>query len=256
MKLMICGKGGSGKSTITTLLARQYVQEGKRVIVLDTDVSNTGLHRILGTNAPPDLTEYFVGQRSMREAMREARQKGIPPGTPILGTWTYDTIPEGFCETCGGIKLVRVGKIQNASQHGKGRWVALARHFLTGLTLADNERVIIDSDAGVEHLARKLGEVCDVIIMVIDPTFESINMVSTVACMADELHVPLYFVLNKTTAETMPTLTKAVSDPSRILAIFPADPKIREAGFRGKTLPGGSPTAAAVIRRAEEMICR
>ncbi|WP_292368051.1 P-loop NTPase [Methanoregula sp. UBA64] len=251
MKLMICGKGGSGKSTITALLARQYVLEGKRVVVVDTDVSNTGLHHILGTNAPPDLTGYFVGQRSMRDAMREARQKGIPRGTPLLGTWTYDTIPEGFCESSGGIKLVRVGKIQNANQHGKGRWVGLARQFLGGLTLADNERVIIDSDAGVEHLARKLGEACDVLIMVIDPTFESIGLVPTVSLMADELHVPLYFVLNKTTAETLPILTKAVPDPSRILAVFPADLTIREAGFKGEALPGGNPAATAVIQRVE-----
>jgi CO dehydrogenase maturation factor len=253
MKLMICGKGGSGKSTITALLARQYVQEGKQVIVLDTDVSNTELHRILGTDAPPDLTGYFVGQRSMREAMREARQKGVPRGTPLLGHWTYDTIPEGFYESSDGIKLVKVGKIQNANQHGKGRWVGLARQFLGGLTLAGNERVIIDSDAGVEHLARKLGEACDLLIMVIDPTFESIGMVSTVSHMADELHVPLYFVLNKTNTERSKILRSAVPDPSRILAEFPEDPMLREAGFKGQVLPGDYPAAATVIERAERM---
>ncbi len=52
MKLIICGKGGSGKSTITSLLARQYASEGKRVVVVDSDVSNVGLHRILGVEAP------------------------------------------------------------------------------------------------------------------------------------------------------------------------------------------------------------
>ena len=154
MKLMICGKGGSGKSTITALLAREYAAEGKRVVVLDTDVSNVGLHRILGTAAPPDLTGYFSGKRSMREAMRNARQNGIPRGTPLLGTWTLTHSPEYLSEN-GGVALVSVGKIRDATQFGKGRWIGLARQFLAGLDLPLTI-VIIDTDAGVEHLARKM----------------------------------------------------------------------------------------------------
>ena len=253
MKLMICGKGGSGKSTITALLAREYAAEGKRVVVLDTDVSNVGLHRILGTAAPPDLTGYFSGKRSMREAMRNARQNGIPRGTPLLGTWTFDTIPPEYLSENGGVALVSVGKIRDAPQFGKGRWIGLARQFLAGLDLAADDRVIIDTDAGVEHLARKMGEACDAILMVVDPSYESICLAATVSGMADQVHVPVYFVLNKTDARSSAFLRNALPDSFRIIADFGQDRAILEAGFTGCPLPSGNPAAVSVIEMIERV---
>ncbi|MBE6019822.1 MAG: adenylyl-sulfate kinase, partial [Clostridiales bacterium] len=52
MKIILCGKGGCGKSTITTLLARAYERAGKNVLVVDSDESNFGLHRQLGFELP------------------------------------------------------------------------------------------------------------------------------------------------------------------------------------------------------------
>jgi len=59
MKITICGKGGSGKSSVAALLAREYARRNRAVLVVDTDESNLGLHRLLGTDAPPDLMGYF-----------------------------------------------------------------------------------------------------------------------------------------------------------------------------------------------------
>ena len=59
MKLILCGKGGCGKSTIATLLARSYAADGKQVLVVDSDESNFGLHRQLGLELPEDFTHYF-----------------------------------------------------------------------------------------------------------------------------------------------------------------------------------------------------
>ena len=62
MKITICGKGGCGKSTVTSLLAKEFARMGKTVLVVDSDESNFGLHRQLGVELPRDYTEYFGGK--------------------------------------------------------------------------------------------------------------------------------------------------------------------------------------------------
>ena len=65
MKITICGKGGCGKSTITSLLAKALARRGKEVLVIDSDESNYGLHRQLGMELPGDFTGYFGGTFKM-----------------------------------------------------------------------------------------------------------------------------------------------------------------------------------------------
>ena len=65
MKITICGKGGCGKSTITSLLAKALARRGKEVLVIDSDESNYGLHRQLGMDHPGDFTGYFGGKENV-----------------------------------------------------------------------------------------------------------------------------------------------------------------------------------------------
>jgi len=86
MKIAVCGKGGSGKSTISALLAKEMAKT-KNVLVLDTDESNYGLHSQLGMAAPKDLMEYFGGKTGFKE-----KQRAAPKKTQVLGAcsqWGY-----------------------------------------------------------------------------------------------------------------------------------------------------------------------
>ena len=65
MKIMICGKGGSGKSTITVLLAKALNKNGKKVVVVDTDESNLCLNRLLGVPAPEVLMDLMGGRKGV-----------------------------------------------------------------------------------------------------------------------------------------------------------------------------------------------
>ena len=88
MKLMVSGKGGSGKSLVASLLARQYVAAGHRVLLLDADTSNVSLHRGLGLGVPPDLSEYFRSIPTTGETLRAARESPEGIDRPLLGSWT------------------------------------------------------------------------------------------------------------------------------------------------------------------------
>jgi CO dehydrogenase maturation factor len=67
VKILICGKGGTGKSTIVTLLAKEIASRKGKVLVIDNDESNIGLHSRLGMQKPEDFMNYFGGKRFYSE---------------------------------------------------------------------------------------------------------------------------------------------------------------------------------------------
>jgi len=248
MKLMISGKGGSGKSTITALLAKQYVHDGKRVVVVDTDVSTVlGPHRLLGTDIPQDMIGYFNGEQALRARLKVIKQAAIPPDTPTLGTWTYDSIPKEYSSIKNGIQLVTIGKLRDTTVACKSPWMALSRQFILGMTLSEHDRVVVDAEAGIEHFGRGIDSVCDANLMVIDPSHESIRLAERASAMADSVDIPLFFVLNKTNTNTSRFLRKIIADNSRIIGEVPHDPEILRAGFTGQALPEGYPAARAIL---------
>lgn len=249
MKLVICGKGGCGKSTIVALLAKQYARTGRRVLVVDTDESNAGLHRLLGTESPKDLLDFFGGKKSMMEAFREARRGN--PSRAVDCAWTIDSIPGEYCAQKNGIQLVAIGKIHQAGEGCACPMGVLAKQFLSGLTLLEDDIVIIDTEAGIEHFGRGIDKICDAILMVIDPSFESIHLAERVSGMAAKIDVPLYYVLNKTDSVTAGSLRNAITDTARIVGEFVQDPAILAAGLDGREVPADNLTVSSVVETLE-----
>ena len=85
----MCGKGGCGKSTVATLLAREYQKEGKNVLVIDSDESNYGLHRQLGFDLPEDFTHYFGGKKGDYDVIKIEEEGGnhIEASEGTLDAW-------------------------------------------------------------------------------------------------------------------------------------------------------------------------
>ena len=92
IKILICGKGGSGKSTVASLLAKNLQTKGYRIIVVDADESNYGLSAQLGLKAPKELMDHIGGKKAVFDKMWASRSVGEK--APLFTeTWRIDDIP-------------------------------------------------------------------------------------------------------------------------------------------------------------------
>ena len=196
MKIMICGKGGSGKSTITTLLAKALAARGKTVLVLDTDESNLCLHRLLGLPLPKVMMEAMGGRQGAKEHLHPTLPK--PPEEALLKeTMTIPELPTDCVAEADGVKLMVVGKI---SRYGEGCACmigGISKAILSRLQEARDEFILIDAEAGLEHFGRRVDAGCDLVLSVIDPSFESITMAERCDQLAKGAGIEAFFVLNK-----------------------------------------------------------
>ena len=228
MKLILCGKGGCGKSTIATLLARSYAADGKQVLVVDSDESNFGLHRQLGLELPEDFTHYF------------GHKKGIyadGAADVFEGGWHLSDIPAEYSSVDGNIRLMAIGKIHDA---GEGCACAM------GSLLDDDEVCIVDTEAGVEHFGRGVDKFADAILMVADPSYESIMLTDKITEMAESFGKPVYIVLNKVDADQEAVMRETIRNSDKIIAALPADKGILAAGLKGEALTAKLPEVDAI----------
>lgn len=204
MKLAVCGKGGSGKSTIVALLAREAVKQGIKVLVIDSDESNFGLYWMLGFDRPPmPLMEMVGGKKSLKQKLS---QPNIFAETEI----TIAGIPEQFIIRKGGLNLVAVGKILQSLEGCACPMGVLSKEFLKKLKLEANELAIVDMEAGIEHFGRGIETSVDVVLVVIDPPLESVKVGQKIHDLAKEMGIKnIRAIMNKVPTEEIATRLKA-----------------------------------------------
>ena len=129
MKISVCGKGGSGKSSIVTLLANEARNRGYRVLVVDSDESNSGLYRMLGFDrAPVPLMELIGGKSGLKQKMNQ-------PQVLAQAEIRLRDIPPEYMLERDGIWLVAIGKILQSLEGCACPMGVLSREFLGKLHL-------------------------------------------------------------------------------------------------------------------------
>ena len=234
MKILVCGKGGSGKSTVAALLAKTIAKRGYNVLVVDSDESNYGLHRQLGLELPGSLMDHFGGKKEMVGKMMKAFPKGEKVEL-FEQKWGIDDIPEGVLSQKGEIKLLAIGKIQDFGEGCACPMGALAKMFLDNLEVGEKEVVIVDTEAGIEHFGRGVEQGCDTIIAVLDPSYESLLLSKKIDEISQNIKKTLYFVLNRVNPESRASMLEFLGE-EKVAASVPDDKEIFRAGLAGEEL--------------------
>jgi len=203
LKISVCGKGGSGKSTLVGLLAHAAQEQGFKTLVVDSDESNSGLFRILGLDKPPvPLMALVGGKEGIKEKMNR---------TSLLSEseLTLEQIPCPYVNQKNGLRLVSIGKIHQALEGCACPMGVLSREFLKKLRLAKNDIAIVDMEAGVEHFGRGIDNSLDAVLVVVEPSFESIVLAEKIKDLASGINKNLWAVLNKIGSESLAAEIKA-----------------------------------------------
>ena len=212
MKIMVCGKGGSGKSVISVLMARALTKNFK-VYLVDSDESNVLLPKLLSVKQPMPLVEYLGGRKNIFRKGEVNIVKALEKAGKGV---KLDNLPPEYVSTSPeGIKLVTIGKVRNF-----GEGCACPLNFLTGtllknLKLDKDEIVLVDTDAGIEHVGRGVEEGCDAILAVADPTAEALMLAKVLKELSQNFNKKFWLILNKAT----PRIAKQVKERAKELGL-------------------------------------
>jgi CO dehydrogenase maturation factor len=237
----ISGKGGTGKTTVAALLVRSLISSGQvPVLAVDAD-PNFNLHEALGVEVHETLG-------SLRE---DAFTEQIPPGmnrTDFISLRFRKSLVESV-----GFDLIAMGRPEGAGCY------CFANDLLTTsmqLLERDYRFMVIDNEAGMEHLARGTLGIPDLLLIVSDPGARGVRTAIRIRNLARSLGLaatPVRLVLNRWKGTTSDELPAAFEAP----VVIPEDPAIEEADVQGSpvgALPPDSPARAAVERLAGTII--
>jgi len=234
MKMLVCGKGGCGKSTVAALLARAMQNQGRQVLLVDADESNIGLYRMLGVDMPQPLLDNLGGKKGFRERTAPGSALGGPPALFPPGL-QVDALPAECVAQTDGIRVMSVGKIHHFGEGCACPMGRLFRMLFGALTLGPHDLVIVDAAAGVEHFGRGLDGQCDHIVNVVDPSYESIMMAQRVTGLAREAGLPVSVILNRTTPDLEKEITGSL-DGASIIGNLPDSEAVFRRNLRGEPL--------------------
>ena len=241
-KIAVCGKGGSGKSVVARLLADGLRERGHRVLVVDADESNTGLHRMLGFENPPSPIIGLLGGKQKLEEEIEARiRAGESEMTLDLmrEEMPVANIPPEYIMETDGIKLVTIGKIMMALEGCACPMGIVSRSFLKKLRLEPDEVAVVDLEAGVEHFGRGVETSIDCVLVIVEPSIDSLEIAERISQLSSQIEIAdVWVVLNKITSEEIAARLTDYLDKRDIgiIGAIHQDPEIFESCLEGRPL--------------------
>jgi CO dehydrogenase maturation factor len=235
-KLSVCGKGGSGKSTVVALLARSLRERGYQVLVVDSDESNPGLYRVLGFDKRPEpLLGLVGGKKEVFPTFSEESERRESLLT--REEFRVADLPGDYVEEQEGMRLVCIGKILQSLEGCACPMGALSREFLKRLSLQEDEVAVVDMGAGIEHFGRGVETSIDGVLIVTEPSFDSLELAEKINALAAEVGVErVWTILNKIGSEEIASLvTKRLEERGvSVIGSIRYEPEIFQSGLEGR----------------------
>ncbi len=222
------GKGGVSKTTLAALPAQVYADQGRDVLAVDAEPAPC-LAGALGF--PPELRARLSPIAEMNALIAE--RTGAKPGT-VGGFFTLnprvDDLPERFSVKHRGVRLPEMGAVDLGGRGCICPESAMLKTLFTHLPFGDDEVLILDMYAGVEHLGRATVDFVDTMIIVAEPTKRSLGTAGQIKKLAHDIGLTrLWLMGNKVRNEEEAAFLHANTPGLPILGILPADPAVQEA---------------------------
>jgi CO dehydrogenase maturation factor len=250
MKLAVSGKGGVGKTTFAALLIRTLSRDGRRVLAIDAD-PDANLAAALGIADADKITPIA----DMKDLVFE--RTGAQPGS-IGGYFSLnpkvDDLPEALSAKLENIKLMRLGGVSKGGAGCICPESSLLKALVRHVVLQRDEVVVMDMEAGIEHLGRATAKAVDKLIVVVEPGRRSIDTAGHIKQLASEIKLNNIAVVgNKIRGPKDEAFLREHLGGFEFLGFLPFDDALIEADLQGKSPFDVDSAAIAVVK---EMISR
>ncbi|MBW2367590.1 MAG: AAA family ATPase [Deltaproteobacteria bacterium] len=251
MKIAVSGKGGVGKTTFSSLLIRTFNDMGKQVLAIDAD-PDANLAAAVGIADADRITPISEMKELIYE--RTEAQPGSIGGFFKLNP-KVDDLPDALSARFENIKLMRLGGIKKGGSGCICPESTLLKVLMTHIVLARDEVVVMDMEAGIEHLGRGTAKAVDKLLVVVEPGRRSIETAGHIRKLAGEIglhHIAL--VGNKVRNDTDEAFLKTHLSDFEFLGVIPYDDTLIEADLSGKSPYDADSPSKDIIRKMIEHI--
>ena len=234
MKIAISGKGGVGKTTLAGVMARLLADQGRKVLAIDADPDSNLASAIgLPKELQPKLSP-IAAMTSMIEE-RTGSKKGSY-GTMFKLNPKVDDLPDEMGVVYQGVKLLLLGCIP---QGGGGCFCpenVLLKNLVRHLLVQGDEALIIDMEAGLEHLGRGSTGYVDALIIVVEPGQRAIHTAQQIKKLGEDLQIKRILIVgNKVSSEEDRKIIEESLSNFPILGHMSYNPKILQADREGRS---------------------
>ncbi len=234
MKLAVTGKGGVGKTTVASLIIQHLAAGGKRVIAIDAD-PDANLASALGFAGADSITpiaemEHLVEERTGAKPGQSGSFFSINP--------KVDDLPEKLWLEKGNIRLMVMGTVKKGGGGCVCPESALLKNLVSHVVFYRDDIVVMDMEAGIEHLGRGTATAVDMVIVVVEPGRRSIETADKIRRLAADLGiVRIGIVGNKVRGAGDEEFIRENLAGLKVLGFIPYDGRLIEADLEGRGSP-------------------